>query len=90
MKTDTARKRKPDGIDHTVDLSHAAGRRVRIRELCEIHESITVGEIVEDMTRNVEVTRAMVIGTISELERAGFLMVLDHHKVPRNRRVRIP
>ena len=32
----------------------------------------------------------MGIGTISELERAGFLMVLDQHKVPRNRRVRIP
>jgi hypothetical protein len=38
MKANTARKRKSDGIDQTVDLSHAAGRRVRIRELCDLHQ----------------------------------------------------
>jgi len=76
--------------DMDLDLSEASSRRERIRQMHDSHEQLTVGEIVEDMTRNVEVDRAMVIGTISELERAGFLMILDHHKVPRNRRVRIP
>jgi hypothetical protein len=73
-----------------LDLSDASSRRERIRQMHDSHEQLTVGEIVEDMTRHVEVNYGMVIGTISELERAGFLMVLDHHKVPRNRRVRIP
>jgi len=77
MKTESARKRKPDGIDHTVDLSHAAGRRVRIRELCEIHDTITVGEIVEDMNRSVETDRGAVLGTLLDLDKAGFIMVLD-------------
>jgi hypothetical protein len=77
MKANTARKRKSDGIDQTVDLSHPAGRRVRIRELCEIHDSVTVGEIVEDMCRSVETDRGAVLGTLLELDRAGFIMLLD-------------
>jgi len=77
MKANTARKRKSDGIEYTVDLSHPAGRRVRIRELCEIHDSITVGEIVEDMNRSVETDRGAVLGTLLDLEKAGFVMILD-------------
>jgi len=77
MKANTARKRKSSGIDHTVDLSHPAGRRVRIRELCEIHDSVTVGEIVEDMNRSVETDRGAVLGTLLDLDKAGFVMILD-------------
>jgi hypothetical protein len=77
MNTNTARKRKSSGIDHTVDLSHPAGRRVRIRELCEIHDRITVGEIVQDMNRSVETDRGAVLGTLLDLDKAGFIMVLD-------------
>jgi len=77
METDTARKRKTSGIEHTVDLSHPAGRRVRIRELCEIHDSVTVGEIVEDMNRSVETDRGAVLGTLLDLDKAGFIMVFD-------------
>jgi len=77
MKANTARKRKSDGIDHTVDLSHPAGRRVRIRELCEIHDRVTVGEILEDMNRSVETDRGAVLGTLLDLDKAGFVMILD-------------
>jgi len=77
MKANTARKRKSSGIDHTVDLSHPAGRRVRIRELCEIHDSVTVGEIVDDMNRSVETDRGAVLGTLLDLDKAGFVMILD-------------
>jgi len=77
MNTDTASKRKSSGIDHTVDLSHAAGRRVRIRELCQMHESVTVGEIIQEMNRSVETNRSEIIGTLSGLERAGFVIILD-------------
>ena len=77
MNTETASKRKSSGIDHTVDLSHAAGRRVRIRELIQLHESVTVGEIIQEMNRSVETNRSEIIGTISELDRAGYVMILD-------------
>ena len=77
MNTDTARKRKSDGIDHTVDLSHAAGRRVRIRELIQLHDSVTVGEIIQEMNRSVETNRSEIIGTLSGLDRAGYVMILD-------------
>jgi len=77
MNANTARKRKSSGIEHTVDLSHPAGRRVRIRELCEIHDSVTVGEILEDMNRSVETDRAAVLGTLLDLDKAGFVMILD-------------
>ena len=77
MKTDTASKRKSSGIDQTVDLSHAGGRRVRIRELCQMHESVTVGEIIKDMNRSVETNRSEIIGTLSGLERTGFVIILD-------------
>jgi len=77
MKANTARKRKSSGIDHTVDLSHPAGRRVRIRELCEIHDSVTVGEILEDMNRSVETDRGAVLGTLLDLDKAGFVMILE-------------
>jgi len=77
MKANTARKPKSSGIDHTVDLSHPAGRRVRIRELCEIHDSISVGEIVQDMNRSVETDRGAVLGTLLDLDKAGFVMILD-------------
>jgi len=81
MKTHTARKRKSSGIDQTVDLSHAGGRRVRIRELCQMHESVTVGEIIQDMNRSVETNRSEIIGTLSGLERAGFVIILDADNV---------
>jgi len=77
MNTNTAHKRKSSGIDHNVDLSHPAGRRVRIRELCEIHDKVTVGEIVEDMNRSVETHRGAVLGTLLDLDKAGFVMILD-------------
>jgi hypothetical protein len=74
--------------DQNVDLSHPAGRRVRIRELCEMHQEITVGEIVEEMNRSVETDRASIIGTLLELDRAGFVMVLDADE-PTDREVRL-
>jgi DNA-binding PadR family transcriptional regulator len=50
---------------------------VRIRELCELHEEITVGEILQDMNRAVEVDRGAILGTLLDLEKAGFIMVLE-------------
>jgi len=81
MKTKATQGRK--SIDSVAmqskepDLSHPAGRRVRIRELCELHEEITVGEILQDMNRAVEVDRGAILGTLLDLEKAGFIMVLD-------------
>jgi len=77
MNTDTASNRKSNGIDHTVDLSHAAGRRVRIRELIQLHDSVTVGEIIQEMNRSVETNRSEIIGTLSGLDKSGFVMIFD-------------
>jgi hypothetical protein len=88
MKTKNVQGRKCAGIEHNVDLSHPAGRRVRIRELIQLHDSITVGEIIQDMDRSVETSRTEIIGTISELDRAGFLFLLDAAD-PMDREVRL-
>jgi hypothetical protein len=79
MKSDVTREHRSIGIEYSnnVDLSHAAGRRVRIRELIQLHESVTVGEIIQEMNRSVETNRSEIIGTISELDRAGYVMILD-------------
>ena len=79
MNTDVTRDNRSVGIEYSknVDLSHAAGRRVRIRELIQLHESVTVGEIIQEMNRSVETNRSEIIGTISELDRAGYVMILD-------------
>jgi len=80
MKTNVTREHRSIGIDEferDVDLSHPAGRRVRIRELIQLHESVTVGEIIQEMDRSVETNRSEIIGTISELDRAGYVMILD-------------
>jgi len=80
MKTNVTRQHRSIGIDQSkrdVDLSHPAGRRVRIRELIQLHESVTVGEIIQEMNRSVETNRSEIIGTISELDRAGYVMILD-------------
>jgi predicted transcriptional regulator len=80
MKTNVTREHRSIGIDQSktdVDLSHAAGRRVRIRELIQLHDSVTVGEIIQEMNRSVETNRSEIIGTLSGLERAGFVIILD-------------
>jgi len=79
MNTDVTRDNRSVGIEYSknVDLSHAAGRRVRIRELIQLHESVTVGEIIQEMNRSVETNRSEIIGTLSGLERAGFFIILD-------------
>jgi len=79
MNTDVTRDNRSVGIEYSkkMDLSHAAGRRVRIRELIQLHESGTVGEISQEMNRSVETNRSEIIGTISELDRAGYVMILD-------------
>ena len=80
MKTNVTRQHRSIGIDQSkrdVDLSHAAGRRVRIRELIQLHESVTFGEIIKEMDRSVETNRSEIIETISELDRAGYVMILD-------------
>jgi len=79
MKTDGTRHNRSVGIEYSkdVDLSHAAGRRVRIRELIQLHEMVTVGEIIQEMNRSVETNRSEIIGTLSGLERAGFVIILD-------------
>ena len=41
--------------DMDLDLSDASSRRERIRQMHDSHEQLTVGEIIEDMTRHVEV-----------------------------------
>jgi len=91
MKTDVTRDNRSIGIDQSerhVDLSHAAGRRVRIRELIQLHESVTVGEIIQEMNRSVETNRSEIIETISELNRAGYVMILDGDSMG-NREVRL-
>jgi hypothetical protein len=90
MKTKGTRDNRSVGIEYSkdVDLSHAAGRRVRIRELIQLHDSITVGEIIQDMDRSVETSRTEIIGTISELDRAGYVFVVDSRD-PMDREVRL-
>jgi len=79
MKTNGTRDNRSVGIEYSkdVDLSHSAGRRVRIRELIQLHESVTVGEIIKEMDRSVETNRSEIIETISELDRAGYVMIID-------------
>jgi hypothetical protein len=50
---------------------------MRIRELCQVHEHITVNEIVSDIVRAVEVDEAQVLGTLVELDRAGYIMIME-------------
>jgi len=90
MKTDGTRHNRSVGIEYSkdVDLSHAAGRRVRIRELIQLHEMVTVGEIIQEMNRSVETNRSEIIGTLSGLERAGFVIILDAENMT-NREVRL-
>jgi hypothetical protein len=79
MKTNTSRDNRSVGIEYTknVNLSSAAGRRLRIRELLQLHETVTVGEIIKEMNRSVETNRSEIMGTLSGLERAGFVIILD-------------
>jgi len=81
MNTDKAGRHNPveqqNRVTEGLDLSKPSGRRMRIRELCNIHQTITTGEIVTDIVRSVEVTEAEVIGTLVELDCAGYIMILD-------------
>jgi hypothetical protein len=80
MRMKNPRSRKADGPadkNRSPDLSHAAGRRRRIRELCELHDHVTVGEIVQDMDRSVETDRPTILGTLLDLEREGYIYVLE-------------
>jgi len=82
----TQRKKMDD--NHTPDLSHAAGRRRRVRELCELHDHVTVGEIVQDMNRSVETDRPTILGTLLDLEREGYIFVLESDE-PSEREVKL-
>jgi hypothetical protein len=80
MKMKNPRTPKPDALadkNRSPDLSHPAGRRRRVRELCELHDHVTVGEILSDMDRSVETDRRTVLGTLLDLEREGYIFVLD-------------